>query len=1022
MNKVKKLLIIFSILLSVILLPVSTYALENNNEINKLSQDNTNKIEKFVKKQISKGKLPGVSVVVVNGNKTIYQKGYGYADLASKQEVTSKTLFELGSTTKAFTALGILDLQKKGLIKLDDKVNKYFPWFKVYYKGKEVPITIEQLLHHTSGIPFKSIDKIPFSNSENSLEKTVKTLIGTELDRKPGEKFEYATINYDVLGLIIEKVSGVKYETYIEENVLKPMGLTNTYMYRNKVVRENIAKGYKLGFLRPKVYDAPAYTGNKPAGYIITDAVDMAKWLEIQMNTLNSSKFSRDLIELSHNPDRRVPPSDDGSSYADGWFVYQKGGGEIEHDGSNPNYSSFIIFRPEDKIGIAVLCNTNSDYTAAIGRGINEILQGKDYNKEIKDLGKIADTICTIIIVMSILIILVTLYLIIKALKEIFKKERKLNKKFGRCFVNILISLAFMLGIGYCVYLIPYILYEGVSWQFVFVWLPETVKFALSLFYISLLVIYLYYLIISIFKREYDRSVLILCILSAVSGFGNALIIFTVNMAIGSSNSYRVKILVYFVLGIILYVCGQKIVRTKLIDLTNKLIYSKRIQIIKCILRFSYSNFEQIGKGKIESTLNNDTETLSRFVNILISGVTAAITLVFCFIYLAFINKYALLFSIVIIVLIASVYYIVGIYANKVGEESRDLQNVFFKFISDLIGGFKELNLNEKRKSEFQDDMEKTCDKYRIKRGKSALAFANMFVIGELLFTLAIGAVALILPLMLKNLEESSIASYVFILLYMTGPVNIILDAIPSTVDIRISLKRINNLIGEISNFEHEEKVIQERITEKIDIKLNEVEYEYKENEEKVFKVGPITYEFKSGEIVFITGGNGSGKSTLGKLLTGLYTPSNGYITLNNSRVSENTLKEKYSTVFADFYLFDKLYGIDYKEKEKEIIKHLQILQLNNKVQIIDGSFSTTKLSTGQKKRLALLVAYLEDRPIYLFDEWAADQDPEFRKFFYNILLPELKERGKCVIAVTHDDNYFHMADKIIKMDMGKFK
>jgi ABC-type siderophore export system fused ATPase/permease subunit len=133
-------------------------------------------------------------------------------------------------------------------------------------------------------------------------------------------------------------------------------------------------------------------------------------------------------------------------------------------------------------------------------------------------------------------------------------------------------------------------------------------------------------------------------------------------------------------------------------------------------------------------------------------------------------------------------------------------------------------------------------------------------------------------------------------------------------------------------------------------------------------------------------------------------------------------LSEKYSGVFSDFYLFDKLYGIDYKDKEEEIRKYLEILQLDNKVRIKEGKFDTIKLSTGQKKRLALLVAYLEDRPIYIFDEWAADQDPEFRLFFYDTILPELKERGKCVIAITHDDRYFNVADKIIKMDMGSFQ
>jgi cyclic peptide transporter len=1021
MKKPNKLLVIFSIFVSIVLSPLRTYALDNGiDTINYLSNDEKGKIEKFIKANMDKGKIPGLSVVIVKDDKTIYQNGFGYSDIEAQKLVTSKSLFEIGSNSKAFTALGILSLQKNGLIKLDDKVTKYIPWLKVKYKDNEVPITIEQLLYHTSGIPFKTIDRIPVSNADNAIEETAKTLIDIELDSEQGENFQYATINYDVLGLIIEKVTGQSYEKYIEENILKPMDLNNTYLYKNQDINENMAKGYKLEFLRPRLYDAPIYRGNKPAGYIISNAEDMAKWLKIQMGTLNDSRFNKDIIEDSHKPNRRVAPLDDGSSYAGGWFVYQKGGGEISHGGNNPNYSSFIVLKPEEKVGVAVLSNTNSEYVSAIGQGINKILQGENYNKDIKDLNKSADKISILIICIASLIIICTLFFMGKTLIEIFKRERNLSKTGVKNILKIVFSLIFMIGLSFCIYLIPYILYMGVSWKFVFVWLPRSIKVALYLAYLCIGLVYIYSLLTSFYKKKDDKSILILSILSMVSGFGNALIIFTINMAISSSNDVKIKLLVYFILGIVLYVYGQKIMRGKLIELTNGIVYTKRMEIVKCLLKSSYNKFEKIEIGRIQSTLNNDTETISRFANTLISGITSAITLICCFMYLGFINRYALLLSVTIILLIASIYYLAGRYANRLGEEARDLQNIFFKFINDLIGGFKELSLNGKRKNEFKADMEKSCDKYRVIRGKSALAFANMFVIGELLFTLAIGAIVIIFPLILKNLERTSLTSYVFILLYMTGPVHGILNTIPNAIEVRISLKRINSLINEISDLSNEwYDFNNENIKGKFVLKLNDIEYQYEKKDGQGFKVGPINYEFKSGQIIFITGGNGSGKSTLAKLLTGLYLPSKGEITLNN-KISPKLLNESYSTVFSDFYLFDKLYGIDYKGKENDIQKYLEILQLDSKVKVEDGKFSTTKLSTGQKKRLALLVTYLEDRPIYLFDEWAADQDPEFRLFFYDTLLPELKGRGKCVIAVTHDDRYFNLADKVIKMELGR--
>lgn len=1023
MKKISRFLIILSVFISVMSSTALGYALGVKDETTDLlTVDKEKQIEKFIQEGMDKGKIPGLSITIVKDDKTIYQKGFGYSDLESKDIVTEKSLFEIGSNSKAFTALGILKLEEQGKIKLGDDVSKYIPWFRLKYKGNDVNITISQLMYHTSGIPFNTIDKIQPSNEESALEDVVKMLINTELESQPGERFEYATINYDVLGLVIEKISGLSYESYMEENILKPMDLNNTFLYRDNVNSKHMTKGYKLELLKPCIYEAPVYRGNKPAGYIMSSGEDMAKWLKIQLGSYNNLKLSENLIEKSHKPNRSVAPYEDGSSYAGGWFVYQKGGGIIRHEGSNPNYSSVIMFRPEDKVGVAVLSNINSECVASIANGVNRILQGMDYNKNFKDLNKSADKVSILIIGVTILVIITALYFIVKTFKEIFKKERVRNKNNIKNIFKIGFSLVFMIGLSYSIYLIPYILYMGVSWKFVFVWLPNTIKLAIYLLYASVWLVYIYALLTSFYKKKQDKSILILSILSFVSGVGNALIIFTINLAINSNNSTKIKLLVYFTLGIITYVYGQKIMREKLIEITNGIVYSKRMEIIKCVLRSPYQKFEGLEKGRIESTLNNDTETISRFANILISGITSAITLICCFIYLGAINLYALLLSVIIILLIASIYYLVGRYANKIGEQTRDLQNVFFKFINDLTGGFKELSINGKKKREFEVDIEKSCDKYRVKRGQSALAFANMFIIGELLFTLAIGGVAFIFPLILNNLENTSVSSYVFILLYMVGPVHGILDTIPNAVEVKISLKRINDLLNDLSISSNKDSNTDKlNIEDKVTLKLDQVHYIYDDNDENSFKVGPISYEFNSGEIIFITGGNGSGKSTLAKLITGLYPPSKGNITLNNSNISQKELNEHYSTVFGDFYLFDKLYGIDYLNKERQIKKYLSLLQLDKKVTIKDGRFSTTKLSTGQKKRLALLVTYLEDRPIYLFDEWAADQDPEFRMFFYDTLLPDLKQRGKCIIAITHDDRYFDMADKLIKMELGKF-
>jgi putative ATP-binding cassette transporter len=196
-----------------------------------------------------------------------------------------------------------------------------------------------------------------------------------------------------------------------------------------------------------------------------------------------------------------------------------------------------------------------------------------------------------------------------------------------------------------------------------------------------------------------------------------------------------------------------------------------------------------------------------------------------------------------------------------------------------------------------------------------------------------------------------------------------------------------------------------------------------RENEEESFLLGPVDLSFEPGELVFLVGGNGSGKTTLAKLLVGLYTPESGTICLNGRPVCDadrEHYRQHFAAVFGDFYLFERLVGLGRPDLDAQAADYLRHLRLDHKVTVRDGTFSTTDLSQGQRKRLALLTAYLEDRPVYLFDEWAADQDPLFKKLFYTQLLPELKARGKAVLVISHDERYFGGADRLVRLDYGK--
>ncbi|WP_409475407.1 cyclic peptide export ABC transporter [Paenibacillus larvae] len=527
--------------------------------------------------------------------------------------------------------------------------------------------------------------------------------------------------------------------------------------------------------------------------------------------------------------------------------------------------------------------------------------------------------------------------------------------------------------------------------------------------------------IVYVFPKKKEKALIPLFILSFISGFGNAIVIFSVVEALKKVDQVNLGLLLYYGLGILFYVAGQKLIRNKMIELTHNLVYEKRSKLIQNLLHTPFYKFEKIDRGEIYAVLKGDTELVSHLPSIAVSAMTNLVTVLFCLVYLSIVNFGGLLVSVSILVLASVIYFLMARSADTLWEQSRDIQNHFFSYINDLVQGFKELSLSRRRRYDFSSDLDNSNLNFRAKNIKAGYKFTNAFVVGELLFVLVIGGIAFVFPVLFTNIQSVTLSTFVFVFLYMTGPINALLDVIPELVQIRISWNRLNQLIQntsqhKVDQISHPRQTIVEYSKK---FTLENVEYEY-DNGEESFRIGPISYEFRIGEITFITGGNGSGKTTFAKLLTGLYKAKNGTILLDGQELDHSEIGEYFSNVFSDFYLFKRIYGIETAGKEEQINTYLELLQMQEKVDIVDGKFSTIDLSTGQRKRLALLISYLEDKPFCLFDEWAADQDPEFRKFFYEDLLSELKRRGKCVIAITHDDRYFYLADKIIKMNAGE--
>lgn len=619
----------------------------------------------------------------------------------------------------------------------------------------------------------------------------------------------------------------------------------------------------------------------------------------------------------------------------------------------------------------------------------------------------------------------VTVWLIAYIIYEIFTRRRSFSLKLKTLPAFFVSSAVAALSV-YCVYEIPQILYNGYNWSMIWEIGPDYLIRASYSMAVLVPAIYLFFLLSYYFPKKDDSPYVLILLMSIISGFGNSMMVFVVNESLNRTfsdsrhmASITTGLYIYFILGLLLFTTADYYSRRKLIILTNRLIYDKRMKIIDNIFCSPYYKFESMDNEKTFAALNNDPENVSSFVNIFVQILTGSVSLIVCFVYLWTLNGYGALFSILMVVLAAALFMLVSRSAQSIFEKNRDVQNVFFKYINDMVNGFKELYINHKKRAEFRSDIEGSCKAYRDTRIEGDTKFVGVTILGNTLYMVVIGVVAFMFAMLFTYIQSNTLRSFVVVYLYMGGIITMLTGQIPNLVRITVCWKRINTFVAEISSTDEKQPEIPEVETGGVTIKLDKVKFSYRNNGGEVFELGPIDYEFNSGEIVFITGGNGSGKTTLAKLITGLYKPDSGEITVNGEKVDAKVLGSYFSTVYSDFYLFDRVYGVNTDSKKDEIKKYLDILRINGKVNIKDGKFSTIRLSTGQRKRLALLIAYLEDKPVFFFDEWAADQDPEFRKFFYMSLIPELKAKGKSVIAITHDDRYFTQADKLIKMDMG---
>ena len=1026
--------ITFSLILVIILLlsnSVFTLAEETDGSVNYIQQ-----LDNIVEKAIKKTNTPGISIAITSPNGS-YIKNYGYSNVELEETVTDDTLFELGSMSKSFTGLGILYLEQAGLLSLSDNIKEYIPWLTLNYSGNykgqkingEVPVTIANVLYQTTGVPFKTIGDIPEGNSEDMLEQTVKTLDNIYLDFYPGTRHSYATLNYDILGLIIQEVSGQSYEDFIKEKILIPLDLNDTYLFRESAqATQRFSVGYKQEFLSISEYDAPVYRGNTPAGYIISSSNDMIKWMNIQMGLADIPENFKQLIIKSHQGDSTVPSS--GSNYyAAGWNVNIKGEG-FSHGGSNPNFSSNLVIDTEKEIGICILTNLNSNVPEFITNNFFNVIYNRDIVKYESDTYKNLDTIFTIVFFGACVLVCMYFVLLIKAIIDIIRKKRIREKFKGANVAGILLALPIMIFFGFCVYYLPNILLQRLPWEAVVVWGSKSIIMGCFLGFLAGIIFFSYVVLTFNFIKPKEKNYVALIPLSIINGLTSALIIFTINESFNRNLEYSKELLVYFIFSLAFFIYTLKLVQGRMIVITNDIAYEKRISMIDKVINSSYQAIEKIGAPRIYNGIDGDAGVYSNIPGMVINFASSILTLIFCISYLLSDSLAGFIAAIGVII----VNCVINIITSRIGarywEKNRDISDVYFGQMTDLVYGFKELVINKLRKFAFWQDITKYSKLSNKLSKESSIKFLNYGLYNHLMYNVVFGVVVFIFPLFLAGIDSNGLRQTLFMVFYLMGPVGNVVGIIPQITGMRINIKRLNDLIADLEDVStgySEQQSSLGELPEKITLKLENTIFSYTVEDEETeaesieFTLGPINTEISTGEITFITGGNGSGKSTLGKIITGLYSPDKGNIYLNDKACNMVELNECFAAVYSDFFLFKKLYGVDFPEKEEETRELLKLMKIDKKVSVNEkGEFESLNLSTGQRKRLAYVVCCLDDKPFMLFDEWAAEQDPEFRQYFYEELLPSLKAKGKGVVVITHDDRFFNLADKTIKLERGE--
>lgn len=538
-------------------------------------------------------------------------------------------------------------------------------------------------------------------------------------------------------------------------------------------------------------------------------------------------------------------------------------------------------------------------------------------------------------------------------------------------------------------------------------------------------------------KKESDLKIQSSIILASVSGVANGVIlvvIVTTAEASKKGGDIDAHFFVMFLLAITIFVLSKRKIFSDVARVIESAIRRVRIRIADKVRHSDLQTLEKKGASTIFNSITQDCMQISTSAPVIMNALQSAVMLVFALFYILYLSTLGFMITVVGILIAALAYEISRRKVLATLKNTSVKEREFFSIVDHVVNGFKENKVNSRRSSAVMQFMQRISSEVKELKVAAATREAINFLFSQTFFYILLGAIIFLLPVLTEP-EEGEVLRIVTSVLFIVGPVSAVLVVVPLLSRVNIAIQNIYNLEIELSkeipqetieNIETEESIdqLEEPLSFTNAVKFTDITFEHLNKSDVVFTLGPIDeLIINKGEILFIEGGNGSGKSTLLKVITGLYYPDKR----TKIQVDEEAVhrfnyaryRELFSVVFTDFHLTQKLFGLE-KVNEEKVKELLVALKIDHKTEYINGVLSTVDLSTGQRKRLALVVSLLEDKEILIFDEVAADQDPAFKSYYYKELLPKLKENGKTLIVVTHDDMYFQYCDRKLKMVNGK--